>query len=196
MSGAPSPVIERLARLSPYTLSIFVVVAAGVALLALGRVPICACGTIKLWHGVVNSSENSQHIFDWYTATHVLHGFLFYAGLWWLKPHWPLGRRFLAAVVLEAVWEVLENSPIIIDRYRTATISLDYYGDSVINSLADIGAMAVGFALAARLPLWATITLGLVSEAVMAFVIRDNLALNIIMLINPLDSIKLWQQGL
>lgn len=188
-----SGLTDRLRSVSPYTLSIWIVIASGVMLLAFGRLPICACGTIKLWHGVVNSPENSQHITDWYTFSHVLHGFLFYALLWWLAPNWSVAQRFAAAVAIEAGWELLENTPLIIDRYRAATISLDYYGDSVVNSLSDIAAMAVGFGLAAVLPVPITIALGLVSEAGMAYVIRDNLALNVLMLIHPIDAVKAWQ---
>lgn len=172
-----------------------IVVAAAVVLLAMGRVPICTCGTIKLWHGVVQSSENSQHLTDWYTISHVLHGLLFYPLFWWITPQWTLGQRFLAAVALEAGWEILENTPLIIDRYRAATISLDYYGDSVINSLADIVAMMVGFALAKRLPVWASVAAFFAMEIFMAYMIRDNLTLNVLMLIYPLDAVKAWQGG-
>ena len=164
-------------------------------LLAMERPPICPCGTIKLWHGNVQSSENSQHIADWYSFSHIIHGFLFYAaGHFWLRGD---ARRWALplAVTIEGLWELLENSPIIINRYREATMAFGYSGDSIVNSLADIGWMAFGFWLAGRLPAWATVALAIGFELMTLVLIRDNLTLNVLMLVAPSDSIRAWQAG-
>ena len=166
-----------------------------VILLWMGRVPICSCGNVKLWHGVVFSSENSQHLSDWYTFTHVIHGFVFYPILWFVGRRWPVATRLVLATILEASWEILENTDFIINRYREVTISLDYFGDSVVNSISDVVAMIVGFIIAARAPARFTLALAVGLEFFLAWAIRDNLTINVVMLVYPLDAIRAWQTG-
>ncbi|EQB08385.1 membrane protein [Sphingobium quisquiliarum P25] len=176
-------------------------IAAAVALLAcallflMARPPICTCGHIELWHGALDSG-NSQHIADWYSLSHIIHGFLFYAAARLLMRRQPLGPRLALAVAIESAWEILENSPIIIDRYRTATIALGYSGDTIINSMSDIGMMTLGFLFAARAPAAVTILAAIAMELVALYVIRDNLTLNVLMLAWPIEAVKQWQSAL
>ncbi|MFC0191862.1 DUF2585 domain-containing protein [Aureimonas pseudogalii] len=185
-------------RVAPWHVALILALIAATAaiLLAMGRVPICECGTVKLWHGAVQSSENSQHLSDWYSPSHFIHGLIFYALAWVAARRQPLGARLAGAVFVEALWEIAENSDAVIQRYREATIALDYYGDSVVNSVADIGFMVLGFLFASRMPIWASVAVAIFFEGLTAVLIRDNLTLNVLMLLYPLDAVRVWQSGL
>lgn len=172
-----------------------IILIAAAILLAMGRNPICTCGTVDLWVGARDSPKTSQMLVDWYSLSHIVHGLLFYAALWVVARRWPVEWRFLAALLIESSWEVIENTPWIIDRYRTATTALGYTGDSVINSLTDIGMMIVGFLVARKLPVWASVALLIALEILPLLVIRDNLTLNVWMLLAPNHAIAKWQAG-
>ncbi len=166
---------------------------AGLILYQMGRSPICTCGYIKFWHGAVWSSENSQHITDWYTFSHIIHGFLFY---WILKrvfPRFSASQLLVLAILIESVWEIFENTDMVIERYRAATISLNYYGDSIINSLSDIVACIIGFEFVRRVPIKVSLVVMILFELWTLWVIRDNLTLNILMLLYPVSAIRTWQ---
>ena len=182
-------------RISPVVVLVGIILLTALWLLWIGREPICKCGYIKLWHGQVVSSENSQHISDWYTPSHIIHGFLFFGLLWLVARRLSIAWRLVIATLIEAAWEILENSDAVIERYRSVTISLDYYGDSVLNVVADILAMVLGFFLASRLPVWVTVALILLFEAMTIWLIRDGLALNVLMLVWPVDAVGAWQAG-
>ena len=174
-----------------------IVVAQILILYVMGRLPICACGFVKFWEGDVMSSSNSQQIADWYTFSHIIHGFAFYGLLIWLSRKFfnkegglPLGTIFIGAVLLETGWEIIENSSWIINYYRDNTVSLGYIGDSILNSVFDVIWMALGFLMARKFPVWLTIFL------VIGMFVRDGLALNILMFIYPAEAVKVWQMGL
>ena len=162
-------------------------------LLAMGRPPICACGEVDLWGSV--GPKQSQMLADWYSPSHLVHGFLFYGALHLAARRWTIERRFLVALFIEAAWEVIENTPAVIDRYRESTIALGYVGDSILNNMSDIAMMAVGFFAARRLPLWASVLVVLALELIPLLVIRDNLFLNVWMLLAPNQAMLDWQSG-
>ena len=184
-------------RSLPYWLTAGVIVIAAAVLLALGRTPICTCGYVELWHGQVNSSGNSQHLSDWYSPSHIIHGFIFYGALWLVSRWIPIsfGTRLILAVAIEASWEVVENTDWLINRYRGQTVALDYYGDSVINSVADTLFMIVGFFLARWWPVWLTVAVAIALELIVGYMIRDNLTLNVLMLLWPVQVVLDWQAG-
>ena len=175
--------------------AIAIMIVAAAALLAFGRNPICTCGTVDLWVGARDSPKTSQMLADWYSFSHIVHGFLFYAALWLVARSWTVEWRFIAALVVEAAWEVIENTPMVIEHYRSTTAALGYSGDSIINSLMDIAMMAGGFAVARKLPVWASVALIVVLELVPLFIIRDNLTLNVLTFLAPNSMVQAWQAG-
>ena len=176
-----------------YGLALLIVLAAAALLFLMGRPPICTCGQIDLWVNSSTSAKTSQMLADWYSFSHIVHGILFYAALWLVARRMPVEWRFAAAVLVEASWEAIENTPFIIDRYREATVALGYTGDSVLNSMSDIAMMMLGFVTARKLPVWTIVLLVIVLELVPLFVIRDNLTLNVWMLLWPTDAVRSWQ---
>lgn len=182
------------ARNSLLIVAAFVAATAAI-LYTMGQPLICKCGYVKLWHGVVVSSENSQHLSDWYTPSHIIHGILFFGFFTLILRKASINVRLTLSLILECAWEIVENTDMVINRYREATIALDYFGDSVINSSADILAMVVGFFLASRLPVWASVAIIIVFEVTTTWLIRDGLALNVLMLVWPIEAVKVWQGG-
>jgi len=192
----PTFAIPRLSLPVALLLCAAIIIIAEGANYAMGHPLICKCGTVKLWYGGRGDSQMSQHLTDWYSYSHVLHGIIFY----WLlsivaKGRLSVAARLLIAMGIEAGWEIFENTPFIINRYRAQTVSRDYFGDSIVNSVGDMLAMLVGFLLAARLPAWVTVFLLIATEVLLLALIRDNLTLNVIMLIHPVEWIRQWQSG-
>lgn len=191
----PKPVAQKAALWALACLALMAVYAA--ILLAMGRSAICPCGTIELWHGASNDSGTSQHISDWYSLSHVIHGFLFYGALHLVGrlrgKALGLSVALFAAIAVEGGWELLENSSFIIDRYRETTASDAYAGDSVLNSMADISFMALGFLVSRVAPVWIVVAAAIFMELLALYVIRDNLTLNVLMILWPLEAIRDWQ---
>jgi hypothetical protein len=165
------------------------------ALLAMGHPLICECGYVALWHGNPADPETSQQLVDWYTYTHVIHGCGFYLLLRLVAPRMSVGLRFALTIGLEGTWEIIENTPFVIDRYRQSALARGYFGDSVVNSVFDTIATALGFVLARILPAWSTIALVIAIELFLGYMIRDNLTLNILQLVYPTEAISNWQMG-
>ncbi len=174
---------------------IMIILLLGLIEYSAGRLIICKCGYVSLWYNNANGSGNSQHLFDWYSLSHIIHGIIFFLILSLLFKKMSLRTKLIIAMIIECFWEGLENSPIIINRYRTATFSLDYIGDSIINSIFDVISMIVGFILAFKLKKWHIIALVIFMELFTLYMIRDNLTLNIINLIYPIELIKNWQSA-
>ncbi len=195
MDQAPSAAPNRAPVVTRKTAGLILLVAVLTALaeLAMGRSLLGPDGRFGLWEGNIWSREISQRAADPYSCSHFVHGILFYLLLWLAARRMPLERRLLLAVVIEAAWELLENSPIIINRYRATTISADYSGDSVLNSLCDLGFMSAGFLLASGVRPWVSLGVVLILEVGCALWVRDNLTLNVIMLACPFEGIKAWQ---
>ncbi|MEX1027638.1 MAG: DUF2585 family protein [Candidatus Paceibacterota bacterium] len=176
-----------------WVLSGALVAGGGLALYLMGQPGICECGYVKIWHSPTDV-QSSQHLFDWYTFSHIIHGFVFYWLLTLVAPRMPFAARLVIALVPEVAWEVFENTDYVINRYRDAG-QLAYFGDTVLNSLSDVLAMVAGFLYARFAPVWSTITLIIFFELFTLYSIRDNLTLNVIMLIHSFDFIKEWQAG-
>jgi len=189
------PVDNRRGSIAPWVAIAAMLVIAVIYLRWQGRIWWCQQRDFQIVSLVVHSAHNSQHLFDAYSLSHLLHGIIFF-GFFWLFRRWmSLPWRLVAATAVEVAWEMLENSPIIINRYRAATISLGYNGDSIVNSFGDVLSFVAGFYLARVAHFWGSIAIFLGVEMAMLWIIRDNLALNVLMLLWPIDAIRRWQSG-
>src|SRR3989344_9104165 len=166
-----------------------------IALYFFGQPSICECGYVKVWEGVVRSAGNSQHLFDWYTPSHIIHGLIFYGIFWYFFPKMSVWWRIALSIGLESAWEITENTPMVINHYGQQALAQGYIGDSILNSIMDTLAMVGGFFMAWKWPVWSVVLLGLGMELFVGYSIRDNLLLNIIGLIYPLEFINTWQSG-
>lgn len=187
---------NRITKYTPHALAFLsIVLVTAVIEFLMGRIWICKCGYVDFWYGNTNGSGNSQHITDWYSFSHFIHGMLFYGFLHVVARKLPVQTRFILAVLMEAVWEVFENTPFTINRYRTETAALDYIGDSILNSISDIITCGLGFLLVRKIPITLAVILIVVLELFALYFVRDNLTLNVLMLVYPMESIKLWQMA-
>ena len=180
----------------PYGVAGIIIVAQALVLFIFGQPAICECGYLKVWEGVVLSAGNSQHLSDWYTFSHIIHGFLFYLGLWYFFPRMSFAWRLALAVGIEAAWEIVENTPMVIAHYREQALAQGYTGDSILNSISDTLAMIGGFLMARKLPVWSIIAVALFLELYVGYEIRDNFTLNIINLLHHFEFIATWQSGM
>jgi hypothetical protein len=172
-----------------------VIAAQMIGLRLMGRPFFCACDALRIWSGQVLSPETSQQIGDWYSFTHIEHGLIFYFLGWLLLPRWPVSQRFLMALAIEVAWEMLENSAWFVQIYRRQALAIGYSGDSIVNSVADVGFMSLGYFFAASAPVWASLALLVVIEIGLAATIRDSLALNLLNFVHPVEAVARWQSG-
>jgi hypothetical protein len=184
-----------IARHLPWIVIAMVVVGSVVLLRAEGRLWWCACGSSALWVSDAWGPHTSQHFFDPYSFSHIVHGLLLCGLAWLVARKRPFGWQFCLAIVIECLWEVLENTNLVIARFRGATAAVGYEGDTVANSLGDILSCALGVVLARRFGLWWSVALVLILETALLLWIRDNLLLDIVMLVNPIDAVRAWQLG-
>ena len=175
-------------------------VATGLVLLAMivllrveGRRLLCACGHFAVWVSDWCSSNTSQQLLDPYSFTHVLHGFLFFWLIALLFKRMPRGWQFWLAMLLESAWEVFENTSFVINKYRTETAALGYTGDTIVNSLGDLTCALIGFVIARQLGVLRSLIVFVLLEAILIFWIHDSLLLQILMLVRPIEALKLWQ---